>query len=311
MGVLFAVLAYALLAMWADAREVIESWTELDPWVFTAALGLSVVNYAFRYLKWVMYLRLLGERVEHRINIPVFLAGFSMAVTPGKIGEVLKSSLLKDARGISVAKTAPIVLAERLTDLIALVLMAAFGASAFGIGLNGLVIVMLVLLSGMLFIQRRDWVLALLGVIRWKRLLGIRQKLEEAYESARTLLAFKVTILSVLLSVVSWSMEGLAFYLIVNSLGGEATLSSAIFVFSMSTVLGALSFLPGGLGVAEGSMLGMLKALGIFTERAPALLSTYVIRFTTLWFAVLIGFVALSLHRRQMISSLDHQNPSS
>ena len=156
MGVLFAVLAYALLAMWADAREVLEGWTELDPLVFTVALGLSVVNYAFRYVKWVMYLRLLGERVEHRINIPVFLAGFSMAVTPGKIGEVLKSSLLKEARGISVAKTAPIVLAERLTDLIALVLMAAFGASAFGIGLNGLVIVMLVLLSGMLFIQRRD-----------------------------------------------------------------------------------------------------------------------------------------------------------
>jgi uncharacterized membrane protein YbhN (UPF0104 family) len=55
--------------------------------------------------------------------------------------------------------------------------------------------------------------------------------------------------------------------------------------------------LPGGLGGAEFSMLGMLFALGV--PSAAAVTATAVIRVVTLWFAVLVGFLALPFALRR------------
>jgi len=303
-GVLFALVLYASLAIWADAHEVLQHTTSFPLLVFIGALGLSVVNYGFRYWKWVYYLRLIGVRVEHRLNIPTFLAGFSMAITPGKVGEVLKSALLFKAAGIPIERTAPIVLAERLTDLLALIVIASFGSYLFGMGAQVLIGTFLVLLIGMWALQREAFVKwALDRCERWALGRTLRPRLEEAYRSTRRLLAFGPMLISVSLSVVSWSMEGIAFWWLVDALGGEMTLATGLFVFSLSTILGALSFLPGGLGVSEGSMLGMLVAFNVFAAKAPAVLATYLIRFTTLWFAVLLGGLALWWHRRHFVRS--------
>lgn len=290
---------YVLIALWADARELVEHTTSIDPWVFIAALSLSLVNYSIRYAKWVFYLRLLHIEVPHKINVVTFLAGFSMAVTPGKVGEVIKSLLLRRAIGVSIERTAPIVLAERLTDLLGLVVIASFGAFAFEVGVGAVVGIFGLLVSLALVLQRPTLVHAIFEFssrVDFGR--RVRPRLEEAYASTRVLLAGWPMVISVALSVLSWSMEAYAFYLIVDSMGGQMSVSLAMFVFSLTTVLGALSFLPGGLGVTEGTMLGMLMSFGVFAVRAPAVASTYVIRFTTLWFAVVLGGIALWVHRR-------------
>jgi glycosyltransferase 2 family protein len=104
-----------------------------------------------------------------------------------------------------------------------------------------------------------------------------------------------------LLSVISWGMEGAAFWLILGALGGQgATLQKAEFLFSMTTIFGAISFLPGGLGMTEGTMIGGLLWMGIFKERGPAIAATYLIRLVTLWYGVGVGFVALLSYPRQV-----------
>src|SRR4029077_12374559 len=110
--------------------------------------------------------------------------GFVMSVTPGKVGEVFKSLLLYEARGVSIARTAPIVIAERLTDLIALVLLTAMGSLAFEHGVpiaaGGAVLV-----SGILVVcAYRPLGEALLRLgERIKPIGRIAHKLREAYES--------------------------------------------------------------------------------------------------------------------------------
>src|SRR5438309_188150 len=58
----------------------------------------------------------------------------AMAMTPGKVGEVLKSYLLKQVRGTPIATSAPIVVAERLTDGIAMLFLSAAGLLLFDYG---------------------------------------------------------------------------------------------------------------------------------------------------------------------------------
>ena len=64
------------------------------------------------------------------------MSGLIMSVTPGKVGELLKSYLVKEVTGDPVSKTAPIIFAERITDFLSLLLIAIIGAYTFDYGLK-------------------------------------------------------------------------------------------------------------------------------------------------------------------------------
>lgn len=293
-GLLLGVAIYAGIAIWTDVSSVLAVLRGFAPEVFLGALALSLVNYAVRFAKWQFYLRVLDVDVPAKVSLHAFLAGFVMSVTPGKVGEVLKSVLLRQACGVPAARTAPIVIAERVTDLLGLFVIASFGIGvfdygrwAFAVGLGAVIAAVLVLGQATLM----GWLIQVIGGLP---VIGKhRAKLEEAYASMRELLRWRVMGVTTVMSVVSWSMEGIAFFWILRALGGDsATVFGAMFVFSMTTVLGALSFLPGGLGVTEGSMIGGLLWLGVFQEEARAAGGAYLIRLATLWFGVAIGFIA-------------------
>ena len=298
-GVILGVVVYAILGLVTDAREVASVLIEFPYLVFLGALGLTVVNYSVRFAKWHYYLRLLGLKVPVGLSLNVFLAGLVMSVTPGKLGEVLKSLLLREAQQIPAARTAPIVIAERLTDLLGLFVIAALGVGTFAFGRWAFAISVVVVVSAIIVLNQPKLIAWMLTIIVKLPVVGkLHDKLEEAYESMRQLVGWKALTVTTLMSVISWSMEGVAFYWIITALGGGGSVLDALFIFSMTTILGAVSFLPGGLGVTEGGMIGGLMLLGVFSTRAPAGAATYLIRFATLWFGVLVGFIALVRFRR-------------
>jgi uncharacterized protein (TIRG00374 family) len=117
--------------------------------------------------------------------------------------------------------------------------------------------------------------------------------LREAYGSVEQLLSPGVLGVTTLLSVGAWGLEGVAFYVIIEGLGGAPwALAEAMFIFALTTILGALSFLPGGVGVTEGGMVGLLVLLEVFEQESRALAATYLIRLATLWFGVGVGACA-------------------
>ncbi len=307
-GVIIAVLVYGGVAVWADARAVIKSVTAVPYLVFMAAIAMTLVNYALRYAKWTVLLRRLDVILPHSLSLIAFVAGMSMSITPGKVGEVLKSLLIRDACGVPVARTAPVVFVERLTDLIALVIIAAAGIGSFEYGRLPLIVVTVALALVVAVLQKPALVHRVIGLTqRHPRLAGFRPKIDELYDSTATMLNWRILIGTTVLSVFSWGMEAGAFYLLIQALGGNADLLLSSFIYSMSTILGAVSFLPGGLGVTEGSMIGVLKLFHVFDSVATATAVTYLIRFATLWFGVAAGFVALAIFRTKYPgnSSLD------
>jgi uncharacterized protein (TIRG00374 family) len=301
LGVAAGVAVYVGFTIWANAARVAEALHAFHWSLAALACVLAGGNYLVRFGRWHYYLRVLGLRVEPRDSFLVFLAGFSLTVTPGKLGEAVKAFLLRASHGYPAARTAPIVIAERVTDLLALLLLALVGVFQFDVDRRFLVAGAVVVLGGVLVVSIDPLAELALGVA--SRLPGVRRfapKLREMHAATAELLHPRPLVLATLLSTVSWFLECLAFWVIVGGFpGAHVALRAATFIYAAMTIAGALSFLPGGLGVTEAGMLALLVRFGAGLTRGSAAAATFVTRACTLWFAVAIGLPALALYARR------------
>ena len=296
---MLAALVFAALAMYGDVQELRRTARSFAPAAFALGLALAAGNYGLRVMRWQYYLKHLGIHVPLGESTVVFLSGFVMSVSPGKVGEVFKSLVLFESRGTSIARTAPIVIAERLTDLIALVLLIAVGSLAFehGVlvaGLSAALVAVLIMIC-----SYRPLGLWLLGLAERLPLIGrIGHRLREAYDSLIEMTRPAPLLIGSAIAFVAWGLECCSLYVIVRGFPGVALdLDSAVFAYSASTMAGAIAMMPGGLGVTEVGMTALLQKLGGPAMRpAVATATTILVRIATLWFAVAIGAVALAIH---------------
>lgn len=297
-GVVFGIVVYAVFILVGDAGQLFEQLRQVPLFVIAVACGLSLLNYAIRFLRWHLYLRLLDLSVPLGRSIVVFLAGLLMAISPGKIGEILKSALLKRSNELPVARTVPIVFAERLTDLFGLFVLAAVGIVVFEYGVVGFAIGLALLIGFVVVLQFPPAVHLGLDILeKLPFVRSLRDRLDDAYAATRTLIAWRPLGVSTVLGALAWSMEALAFAWILVHLGASSpVVLEAFFVYSVSTLAGAVTLLPGGLGVTEGSMTGLLMWVELFDDTTPAAAATIVIRFTTLWFGVIVGILSFLLY---------------
>ena len=102
----------------------------------------------------------------------------------------------------------------------------------------------------------------------------------------------KIFVISAVLSAIYWLLESIAVYFILQSCGIYVfELSDVILTYTTSIIVGIASFVPAGIGVAEGTLIGLLTANGLTFSTAVSL--AIFIRIFTLWYAVLVGFIAL------------------
>jgi uncharacterized protein (TIRG00374 family) len=291
---------FAGLSLYGDLAELRGKLARFSSGAFAAALLLASTNYLVRFLRWQYYLRLIRVSVPRGESACVFLGGFIMSVTPGKIGEVFKSWLLYESHKIPIARTAPIVVAERLTDLIALVVLTAVGSLSFDHGISitiaGALSVGLLALA-CAYRPAGEFVLRIAEITEVTKRFAPR--LREAYDSLFEMTRPAPLIAGTGAAVVAWGMECAALYVILRGFGGAGLpWDAATFAYSASTMAGAVAMMPGGLGVTEAGMTGLLMALG-GKSMTPALAAaaTILVRIATLWFAVAVGIAALGVRR--------------
>jgi uncharacterized protein (TIRG00374 family) len=298
---ILGVLTYSALVVYGDAKNIGDSLCKFKWHFFFIALLLASLNYMLRFVKWSFYLRCLDIKVPASESLVIFLSGFTVSVTPAKLGEVIKSLLLKESRGVSIARSAPIVVAERLTDLIAILLLALVGSIAYRFGWIFMFFSSTFVALLVLFITVRplgEFVVKLL--VRLPLLRRIGDKIWESYEATYLMARWDRLAWPVVLSVLAWMAECVAFFLIATGMGGSRLeLLPATFIYAFSTAAGALAMMPGGLGVTEGGMTGLLQVLtGQGLTAAEASATTILTRVATLWFAVVVGIVSLLVFMR-------------
>jgi uncharacterized protein (TIRG00374 family) len=303
-SIIFAIIVFALLSAYADLNAITTELLSFK-WIYIPLIIiLTIFNYVLRFYKWDYYLSVLGISVSKADSAIVFFSGLTMSVTPGKMGEVLKSYLLKQTDNISISRTAPIIFAERLSDVVGLIILSSFGAVLFNNGAIVLISILFFISIVLLIIQSRSFSLYLIGVGEKLPVISkYAHHLYGSYESAFKLLEFRPLFIAITISVVSWFFECLAMWYVLKGFGIESSIIFATFAFAFSSMAGAVSMLPGGLGVAEGSIVGILQTADV--PRAIAVGSALLIRFCTLWFGVLVGAFTLLINRKKFESKTE------
>jgi uncharacterized protein (TIRG00374 family) len=290
------------LALWGDAGHVLGALAAFPLPLFGLVLACTLWNYAFRWLKWQIYLRALGlGSLQRTDSLLVFGSGLALGLTPARAGEVGKGVWLRQLLGAErapFARTAPIVLAERVTDGLALLLFAAAGLISFRFGMAPLLVAGGLFVLLVVVVQLQSLIYAGLDLVaRVPRMTGAVGTMRVAYGSAYTLLRWRVLVPTLALSVVSWAGECVALFLVLLGLGAVASpglFGQASFALAAASLIGSVSVLPGGLVAAEGTVAGILQNLA-GQPRDVAAAATLLIRVSTLWFGVALGLVALTV----------------
>jgi uncharacterized protein (TIRG00374 family) len=304
-GVLFGVLLYGGIVAYFGYRQIQQTLAQFHWSSLLVAIGLASTNYGLRFAKWQYYLRRLGiDHVKRAHSALIFLSGFVLTITPGKLGEVFKSAVLHRTHGVPLERTAPIIVAERLTDVIAIVVLVLIGSLGFPGGVLWALLGTIAVGLGLLAILWEPPIRRLLEAVEKRpRLARFSPKLARAYASLRVVASPQALAWPVLLSIAGWGLEGFALHVLLIGFGLGPPLSFSMFFYATATLAGALIPVPGGLGVTE----AIIREQLVRVAGAPSAIATssmLLIRLATLWWAVLVGFLALGLLRLVFPSQL-------
>jgi len=299
-------IVFIVLSFWSGFNEVVEELKKFNWWLVPAVVALACCNYVVRFFKFDFYVRALGIDLKKSDSFIIFISGLVMSVTPGKLGEVLKSVLIKAIKGTPISKSAPIVLAERFTDFVALAFMSLLGVYYYHFGLPTYIASALLIFGPLWLVSSKRASHGLINLLaRMPVLDRVAPKIHVAYESTAVLLSMKNLLWMTLISILSWFFECVAFYLVCNGFGSTPVpLLGLTFIYSFSILVGAITMLPGGIGATEASLTGlMVRAMGMLTSVAVA--ATFIVRACTIWFAVLLGAVTLVAFQKRFGPSAD------
>jgi uncharacterized protein (TIRG00374 family) len=183
-------------------------------------------------------------------------------------------------------------LSERLSDLLAIVALALFGLTVYPAAQPMVAVGAAAILAALIVLSNERLLERFQGAIPAEsRIANPLRQLLQILLQARRCHAPMLLAGATALSLVAWAAEAWAFSLILHWMGLHIPLAFAVFVYAISTLTGALSFLPGGLGGAEAVMVVLLISAGVADGEAIA--ATILIRGATLWFAVAIGCMSI------------------
>ena len=291
--VLISALGYLAFSLWGGWREVVAAMLRVGFTGTAIALALSLVNYGLRFVRWQKFLALLGHRVYAPESLRIYIAGFGLTILPGKVGEAIRSVFLKH-HGVSYPESLAAFFSEQFSNLISMLLLVSIGLWAYPQAQPVVLMLAAIIMTVLIVLQQTRWLQAfeVFAVRKLPAKLGklVGHGIEVVLHSGRL---FKLPMLlqGMALGLFAWGAEGVAFYYIMHVLGSDMPLQVALFIYAFSMLVGALSFLPGGLGGTEATMVALLMLNNVAQPQAVA--ATVLIRLATLWFAVALGVIAL------------------
>jgi len=266
----------------------------------------SLLNYMLRIVRWHRYLARLGHSMPIAFVGLTYVAGFAFTVSPGKVGEMARARYYSRF-GVSLPDVAGAFFVERLMDIIAVMalavlILAAIPRYQFALWITGVLIVVALLI---------------LAVLPWTRIAGAIERnarlprallhlglgATRALDAARSLLSPIPLLWGFALGLFAWGLEGVGLYTLASVFPTvHLGLAGGIGIYAVAVLVGAISFLPGGLGSTEAVMTALLSTHGYSV--GEAFLITIACRIVTLWFAVGIGWIAVFALRNRMVPAV-------
>ena len=293
LGILGIIAIYAIILIAFDVNIISEKINDFDFQYLPFIIPLIPLTWGVLFLRWNLLLKNSAIDIPLKDNFMIFISGFALGVTPGKVGELIKAQLLKNKFNIPRSKTAPLVIVERFYDFFAIAIISLFGILVFEYSIYiftilsvGIIIFLTITSSEKLFLK------FLQKIEKIKFLRNFSSELPKSFTIIQKSTRGKIFPLSIILSVIFWILDSIIAYLTLLAFGIDIIDYFVLMsIYTSSIILGVISFLPLGIGVVEGSMVGFLSLNGI--EFPLATVIVVFIRFFTRWIGVMAGFLGL------------------
>ncbi len=265
-------------------------WTPhlVRAWPLLPVLGLG--SYGFRFLRWHLLAKRRAPELRLAESLRIYMTGFSLGLTPGRVGELLKFVLLRQATGVPEAQSVAILPVEAITEAASFLLVALAGAAWGGYRLpdagRGAVAAVVALPA-----------LALLGFLRrrWRGTHGgkaatateLPTLLQNVLHGLTAVGGVRPLLLAMSCALAARASEVVLFSLAARTVGFALSPAAAMLVWSASGLVGGLSFLPGGVGAVEGAIVATVVEIG--GPASLALAAALLSRLLTLWLWIPVG----------------------
>ena len=286
---------YATFIIASDINTISDKISSFKIEFLPIIVSLVTCGWFVLFTRWHLLLVNSKIFIPKKSSFVIYLSGIGLSIIPGRIGELIKSQLLKTKFGVPRSKTVPIIILEQLYTLIGLVVISFFGIWFFELGMYVIGFFTAVLVFAFILISSRKIFNKLIAMLEKRKFTSkFVEPLSLSYNTIKKSMRGPIVFYASALTVVFWLLETLSVYFVLLSFGiNYIEFLMVIPIYATSLMLGFLSFLPMGLGVVEGSLASFLSFQGI--EVSLSLTLVVVIRLFTRWYSVAVGFVALRL----------------
>jgi hypothetical protein len=204
------------------------------------------------------------------------ISGYALnAILPARLGDAATVGYLR-MKGISIGRSAAIILQTRLLDIMALILLSVpalilFSKQNWFVRITSATVfcaLILVVIAGILFFDKTNDFFGLLekfrGVFPYKVISLMVDKIKDAYKAYREIIRDKkLLIVSIFLSLIVWVFEGLTCYMIAVAVNARVSVAAVILAVSIGNAGKIVPVTPGGMGIYESILTAVLVSSGL------------------------------------------------
>ncbi|HXZ99790.1 MAG TPA: lysylphosphatidylglycerol synthase transmembrane domain-containing protein [Candidatus Binatia bacterium] len=291
------------LFMVIQPAQVVSALRGVDLRLVGAALLATAAFYTVQGLRWHFLLREAGVRLAVHESVLINLAGQTVtAVLP--LGDLTRALFASEATGAPFGAAAAAVTVQELTFTSLLILSATPAL----LGVPGGWLLTLVVLGGvvgalLILIMPGFYrpVRALLGRIPLVR-RGAGQ-IDTLRQQTMTLLTRPVAMLSGIIDLARVALAAVTLDLILGAMGVRIGWWPVVLAVAVAYLGGAISFLPGGIGANEVTVIGVLSGFGVGHGQAVA--AALLERIALTGVPAVVGLLAyVAIHRRLHLGGL-------
>ncbi len=291
---IFIIIFYVAFAIFYDASQFFANVEKINYFFIPLILLAFTASIMIKSLRQFLFLRHIGINIPLKQNITLFFSGLSMLFTPAGMGEMIKSHFLAKRYDYPVPKTIPIVLVERYHDALALFSLIAIFAiiiSADFLFFPLLVIGILLLVSLIIVRRKRTLEIILNQISRISFLKKIGDKSSEFNESLVSFSSKKILISGWVFSLAAWSLDAFGIYLCFQAFELDFNFLLTTVIGFSSILFGAISLIPGGIGITEVSFVALLSLYDVDSSLSSSLALFF--RLLSIWYATCLGIIAM------------------
>ncbi len=295
-GVIIIIIFYSIFVSISDLDEFLKQIDSIKVELIPVILVLHFLVIILRIFRQKILFDSIKVQLSLKEHFMIHLSGLALIMTPGGLGQSVKAVYLKEKNDVSYGKSISLTLSERFYDLLSVIpviFVMSFFVDSFEAKLSS-ILVSILLITILIIVRNKkifNFIISKLPKV-WI-LKSIVENSDELFNILKQLTLRKTFTLSFFIGIGSWIVAGIAFYYSFIAFNLELTFFETTIISLVPIVIGTLSFLPGGIGITEITMMGFLSSYDLDNSLSSALV--LFTRITSIWFLTIIGIIATKI----------------